>query len=205
MNIFLIKIDRVAAWTLLFSLITYFITGYGMTKGLIPSEIAITLHNSFLPVVTMIAFVVHTFYAIRLAFMRWKIWSAFGKPLLIIVYILLVVGFIYVGYFFEKNDKIAKQQTTSNTSINKSTVEKGADSVTQGAEKVFTREELAKYNGQNGQPAYVAVDGVVYDLTKVFHSGSHYSHLAGRDLTTAFNSEHALGQITKYPVVGKYQ
>ena len=31
----------------------------------------------------------------------------------------------------------------------------------------FNQTELAKYNGQGGQPAYVAVDGVVYDVTGV--------------------------------------
>lgn len=35
------------------------------------------------------------------------------------------------------------------------------------AEKTFTTEELAAFNGQNGNPAYIAVDGVVYDVTKV--------------------------------------
>lgn len=34
------------------------------------------------------------------------------------------------------------------------------------AEKTFTREELAKFNGQNGQPAYVAISGTVYDVSK---------------------------------------
>ena len=33
------------------------------------------------------------------------------------------------------------------------------------AEKIFTKNELAQYNGQNGQPAYVAVQGVVYDVS----------------------------------------
>ena len=32
-------------------------------------------------------------------------------------------------------------------------------------EKTFTLAQLAQYDGQNGQPAYVAVDGVVYDVT----------------------------------------
>lgn len=33
----------------------------------------------------------------------------------------------------------------------------------------FNQTELAKYNGQDGQPAYVAVDGVVYDVTGLQH------------------------------------
>ena len=31
----------------------------------------------------------------------------------------------------------------------------------------FTLEELAAYDGQNGSPAYIAIDGVVYDVTDV--------------------------------------
>lgn len=33
------------------------------------------------------------------------------------------------------------------------------------AERIFTPQELAEYNGRNGQPAFVAVDGVVYDAS----------------------------------------
>ena len=33
------------------------------------------------------------------------------------------------------------------------------------AEKEIKRADLAKYNGQNGNPAYVAVIGKVYDVT----------------------------------------
>ena len=31
--------------------------------------------------------------------------------------------------------------------------------------KKFSKAELAKFDGQNGQPAYVAVDGTVYDVS----------------------------------------
>jgi predicted heme/steroid binding protein/YHS domain-containing protein len=31
--------------------------------------------------------------------------------------------------------------------------------------RTFTAEELKKYNGKDGMPAYAAVDGIVYDLT----------------------------------------
>ena len=47
----------------------------------------------------------------------------------------------------------------------------------------FNQTELAKYNGQDGQPAYVAVDGVVYDVTGVaaWAGGKHHGNLAGID------------------------
>ena len=49
------------------------------------------------------------------------------------------------------------------------------------AEKTFTKDELAKYNGQNGQPAYVAIKGVVYDVSgqAAWQGGKHHGNLAG--------------------------
>lgn len=35
------------------------------------------------------------------------------------------------------------------------------------AEKTFTVEELKQFDGQDGHKAYVAVEGVVYDVTGV--------------------------------------
>ena len=55
--------------------------------------------------------------------------------------------------------------------------------------KVFTKEELAKYNGKNGMPVYVAVNGIVYDLSSAepWKTGLHkLLHTAGKDLTKAF-------------------
>ncbi|HEX7714605.1 MAG TPA: cytochrome b5 domain-containing protein [Bacillota bacterium] len=67
----------------------------------------------------------------------------------------------------------------------------------------FTRAELARFNGQNGQPSYVAVNGTVFDLTTVFIQGKHFMHLAGQDLTGSFLREHAPVSLSGYPVVGR--
>lgn len=56
----------------------------------------------------------------------------------------------------------------------------------------YTREQLAQYNGRNGQPAYVAVDGIVYDVTNnaAWSVATHFGLTAGRDLTQEFASCH---------------
>ena len=55
-----------------------------------------------------------------------------------------------------------------------------------GEEKKFALEELAKYDGRNGNPAYIAHNGKVYDVTdsSFWMDGDHLgAHQAGKDLT----------------------
>lgn len=73
-------------------------------------------------------------------------------------------------------------------------------------ETEFTREELAQYNGKDGQPAYVAVDGVVYDVTQsgAWANGEHNGFEAGKDLTDALANDapHDDSNLDGFPVVG---
>lgn len=59
-------------------------------------------------------------------------------------------------------------------------------------EKVFTLEELSKYTGKNGMPAYIAVNGIVYDITfeAAWAAGTHFGLTAGQDLSNEFKSCH---------------
>ena len=73
-------------------------------------------------------------------------------------------------------------------------------------DKVFTVAELKKYNGQNGNPAYVAVDGTVYDVTiaNQWNNGSHHGLTAGQDLSKEIkNAPHGTSVLQGLPVVGK--
>jgi membrane-associated progesterone receptor component len=71
--------------------------------------------------------------------------------------------------------------------------------------RVFTRAELSGYNGKDGSPAYVAINGTVYDVTNNagWAAATHFGLTAGRDLTNEFSSCHA-GQpiLNRLRVVG---
>jgi predicted heme/steroid binding protein len=72
-------------------------------------------------------------------------------------------------------------------------------------QKVFTLKELAQYDGNNGKPAYVAVYGIVYDVSKVaaWAGGKHFGLTAGKDLTKEFNSHHGvIKKLNSIPKVG---
>jgi polar amino acid transport system substrate-binding protein len=71
----------------------------------------------------------------------------------------------------------------------------------------LTIQELAEYDGTNGKPAYVAVDGVIYDVTdnEAWTGGSHAGQLAGTDLSDSIDtmSPHGRGVLDGVPVVGE--
>jgi len=72
--------------------------------------------------------------------------------------------------------------------------------------KEFSKEELARYNGKNGRPAYAAYKGKVYDLSDSFlwNDGSHQVlHSAGADLTDVMEqAPHGGDVLEKFPLVG---
>ena len=70
----------------------------------------------------------------------------------------------------------------------------------------LTLEELSQYNGQDGMPAYVAIDGVIYDMSAIapWAGGKHNGHIAGNDLTEDLKtrSPHGVRVLKLLPVVG---
>jgi predicted heme/steroid binding protein len=188
----MIKINRFAAWILFFVIIAYAITGYGMTKGLIDANFARTWHLGWLGLVGLIVFVVHTFWGIHLFLRRKNIWNILTKIILFGFFIGLVSFFVYMQFFYG----------TNNYNNNSSFLVTGA---TGDILQVYNAETLKPYNGLNGQPAYVAVNGLVYDMSREFINGEHYGYSAGQDLSQSFRAKHPNSFLKKVSVVGTYQ
>jgi predicted heme/steroid binding protein len=72
--------------------------------------------------------------------------------------------------------------------------------------RIFTEEELKKYDGTDGL-AYVAYEGKVYDVSQSFlwkKDVHQVMHHAGRDLTEALKqAPHGPDMLHKFPIVGE--
>lgn len=101
----------------------------------------------------------------------------------------------------------ASKNSVGSSSAGSTTIAPSSSSVSAAsAAKVFTLSELKQYNGQNGKPAYIAVSGVVYDVTNAngWSGGTHHGYSAGQDLTGAIQqSPHGTAVLQGLPVVGK--
>ena len=71
--------------------------------------------------------------------------------------------------------------------------------------RIFTKEELKKYDGSEGV-AYVVYGGKVYDVSQSFHwkRGIHQvTHHAGSNLTAVLKQvPHGSDILDKFPIVG---
>lgn len=71
----------------------------------------------------------------------------------------------------------------------------------------FAPEELAKFDGKEGRPAYVAVHNVVYDVTEYLSAawaeGLHFGSMAGTDATEDFDTCHSHTLLEKLKIVGR--
>lgn len=124
----------------------------------------------------------------------------------------LLVALLIVGLFVAcsnndttgtTDDKNKTENSTTDNNANNSTTDKN-ETNNSGSEKTFTLDELSKYDGTNGQPAYIAVDGVVYDVTSNFPNGDHHGCKAGTDSTESIkNVSHGSAILSSSPVVGK--
>ena len=72
--------------------------------------------------------------------------------------------------------------------------------------RIFSKNELALFNGQDKETIYVAFQGLVYDVTssRLWKNGKHYEHWAGQDLTKELeDAPHTAKVFEKFEVVGR--
>jgi len=71
--------------------------------------------------------------------------------------------------------------------------------------KFFTKQQLARRNGQDRDEIWVAYQGKIYDVTtsRLWRKGQHYEHWAGQDLTDELSdAPHTEKVFEKFEVVG---
>ena len=112
------------------------------------------------------------------------------------------------GLFFESDRSAPVKMATSTQQGSSHPITNSSSSNTAlASETVFNAQTLSAYNGKNGAPAYVAVNGIVYDMTGIgaWTNGQHQGYSAGQDLTATFsNSPHSEKMLTQLPIVGTF-
>ena len=72
--------------------------------------------------------------------------------------------------------------------------------------RIFSKNELALFNGQDKETIYVAFQGLVYNVSssRLWKNGKHYEHWAGQDLTKELeDAPHTAKVFEKFEVVGR--
>ena len=109
----------------------------------------------------------------------------------------------------EEAEKV-KEEVDKATEKAKEEIDKAKEEIDRAKDKMdekeFTLEELKEFNGKDGKRAYVAVDGVVYDVTesKAWKDGQLNGFEAGNDLTDAIKNEspHGIAKLDNVVKVG---
>lgn len=102
-----------------------------------------------------------------------------------------------------KETEVTTMQTSETTTVESSTE---TETTTASEEVTLTVEELAAFNGKDGEKAYIAVNGVIYDVTDhpLWIDGQHNGYTAGLDLSEEITkSPHGEVVLKDLPVVGK--
>ena len=101
------------------------------------------------------------------------------------------------------NDTMTAQTTTESAISSETKVVLADTNSVDNTLPVFTLSELSAYNGMNGKAAYIAVNGIIYDVTREWNNGMHHGLTAGTDVTNAFaGSPHSSSLLATLTQVG---
>lgn len=134
---------------------------------------------------------------------------------------LLVIGlFVYYHPVVHKEltmaNPVAQTKTISNESYkqDENSMELASEEMFQTTQEnnrdtnVFDAESIKAFDGKNGAKTYIAVDGVVYDVSEIpyWKNGQHHGVFAGRDVSLEFKfSPHTNDILNQAKVVGTYK
>ena len=97
---FLHWIDKIGMWILMFLVLSFVLTGYGMTKHIMDPVLAKFIHTQLLPIPLLIFFCIHVVKAVRNQFKKWQIFKD-DRILDIYAYaITLIVTIILIWLYF---------------------------------------------------------------------------------------------------------
>lgn len=112
-----------------------------------------------------------------------------------IVLLLILVVVLVIGCASNTENPAVNESTNEvdETSESKESVDSSQEEDDELVEKELelTLGELAEFDGKDGKPAYVAVEGVIYDVTDVYAwiDGKHNGVVAGQDITDALMNQ----------------
>jgi hypothetical protein len=91
----MLRINRIASWVLLLSIIIYIISGIDMQRRILFPQISSLIHLKYSFLVMGPAFVFHASYSMNAAFKRWKLGKLLSVILLALFIALNIALFVY--------------------------------------------------------------------------------------------------------------
>ena len=128
------------------------------------------------------------------------------KNIVILLLLLLAVLLVMQGCTTTGNDTAATVPAATDNSVQQDAAANDAAMAKEPEGLKLTLDELAQYDGADGNPAYIAVDGVIYEVSdsSAWPDGSHNGFSAGQDLTEEIKtiSPHGVSKLNNLTVVG---